>query len=203
MFNVSRCHFSRPERTYLSPDDAKRRAVTKCHTTCAFKVRFNYLRKDSKGMKGCIKVTSSQADYNHSCGLSTITQRIAIQRSGCSQPDIDGMRQVICLLRDSYLDNRALRGYLQKSVHSFTDLTDQWLRNFRKKVLKYVIDPNLEFGKNDLPYLQHERTNLANESIVLDSDTKQVNFCNFLRQVLQDAGEGWNVVKLLDKTKES
>ena len=81
-----------------------------------------------------IRISSSSNDYLHSCGLSTISQRKAIQSSGRSQPDVEGMKQVILLLRDSHLDNRALRNYLRQSVHTFTDMNDQWLRNFRKKL---------------------------------------------------------------------
>ena len=132
----------------------------------------------------------------------TVTQRIAIQKSGWSQPDIDGMKQVICLMRDTYLVNRALQSYLRKSVHSFTDMTDQFLRNFRSKISKWIIDPSLDFGKKDLPYLQHSTTNLANDTIILDTETKQTNFRNHLRLVLQDGGGGWNVLKLLNLEKE-
>ena len=131
-------------------------------------------------MKARLCITSDQTDYVHTCGLSTISKRIAIQRSGFSQPDIEGMKQVIMLLRDSYLDNQALREYLRKSVHSFTDLNDQWLRNFCKMIQKYFIDQNLEFEKKELPYLQHRHYKLANENIVLDSATKELNFRNHL-----------------------
>ena len=149
-----------------------------------------------------IRITSNKDDYLHSCGLSTLSQRKAITSSGWSQPDIDGMRQIIILLRDSYLDNRALRNYLRNSVHSFTDLSDQWLRNFRKKINKFIVDPTLEFKKQDLPYLTHGSMSAANENIILDSEQKQENFRKHLQQVLQDSGEGWNVLKLLSKVKD-
>ena len=149
-----------------------------------------------------IRISSSSNDYLHSCGLSTISQRKAIQSSGRSQPDVEGMKQVILLLRDSHLDNRALRNYLRQSVHTFTDMNDQWLRNFRKKTLKFVLDPKLEFGHKDLPYLKNSRINAANENIILDSEMKETNYRNHLRQVLQDSGEGWNVLKLLTMVKD-
>ena len=125
---TSRCHYGCKKR--YTPDlNTKKQKVTPCSMLCTAKVRFNYL-KDEKGQKGLIKVNSKPSDYLHTCGLSTVTQRIAIQKSGWLQPDIDGMKQVICLMRDTYLVNRALQSYLRKSVHSFTDITDQWLRNF-------------------------------------------------------------------------
>ena len=160
------------------------------------------MKKDRHSDSTIIRITSDPSMYLHTCGLSTISQRRAIKSSGWSQPDIEGLNQIIPLLRDSYLDNIALRAYLQKSVHSFTDMDDQWLRNFRRKVMKYVIDPSLQVKKSDLPQLQHGSNIAANEDIILDSDTKKQNFRNHLLQIMQDSGEGWNVIKILSKVEE-
>ena len=134
-----RCHFNKKDRSSSKKLTdlilKKPRNVKKCSITCKCTVRFVYCDFNMKKRTSPICISSSSNDYLHTCGLSTITQWKAIQSSGRSQPDVEGMKQVILLLCDSHLDNRALRNYLRQSVHTFTDMNDQWLRNFRKKFL--------------------------------------------------------------------
>ena len=134
--------------------------------------------------------------------MSPISHRQAIISSGLSHPDVNSIRQVIVMMKYSHLDNRSLRSYLTQHVHSFTTIDDQWLRNFRRKVRKFLIDPSLKFSTSDIPSLNYTRNSAAEENIVLDSDLKKQNFRDHLTQILQDSGEGWNVVKILTKNKE-
>ena len=96
--------------------------------------------------------------------------------SGLSQPDINSMKQITMMMRYSHLDNRCLRSFLTHHVHYFTTISDQWLRNFRRKVLKYLIDPSLDITANDLPKLNCLTGGAAEEDIVLDSELKKQKF---------------------------
>ena len=93
-------------------------------------------------------------------------------------------------MKYSHLDNRSLRAYLTNHVHSFHRISDYWIRNFRRKVRRFLIDPSLEFSAADLPQLNYTREGAADEDIAIDSDTKRQNFHDHLQQILQDSGDG-------------
>ena len=172
---------------------------------CMMKIGFRFANKSdliTPSHKRPIVITSKPSDYLHKCSLDTLSHRKAIKKSGLSQPDVESIKQVIAMMRYSHLENRTLRAYLSKHVHSFTTLDDQWLRNFRRKVEKYCIDPTLEFSSSDLPKLNYSKKCAAEEDLVLDSDLKKKNFKDYLLHMLSDSGEGWTVIKMLSKAKE-
>ena len=136
-----RCHFNKKDRSSSKELTdlilKKPRNAKKCSITCKCTVRFVYCNFNMKKRTSPICISSSSNDYLHTCGLSTITQQKAIQSSGRSQPDVEGMKQVILLLHNSHLDNCTLSNYLCKYVHTFIDINDQWLRNVRKTFFSF------------------------------------------------------------------
>ena len=212
-FSTARNGFS--YRCHFTPDSlqSKRISISTNNTNensndrqcCEFVVKFRFTTMAKKSevpsfMKEII-VTSDETNYLHQCQISAVSHRRAICSSGKLQPDVEKMKDLILLMRDCHLNNKILRTYIAPMVPSFQVLTDQWLRNFRRKTLKYTIDPSLIFNTQDFKKIYSSKNMAAEEDVVLDSTLKRSNFQEHLRQVLQDSGEGWNVIKLLEVTK--
>jgi hypothetical protein len=77
-----------------------------------------------------IKITS--VNYAHKCSPAPDIQRLAMQKSGRLQPNLEAVKDILELLKVGDIPNSTLRQLLQRRLPiRHTALDDQFLRNFK------------------------------------------------------------------------
>ena len=103
------CHYGKSihsHRCRLHEDKTKRRKIEtspKDHVSCPFCINYHYVdyphKKDGRLPNIYYKVRITSAIYDHMCDLRTESHREARHRSGHLQPDINGVADIVAMLR--------------------------------------------------------------------------------------------------------
>ncbi len=104
------------------PDASKRRKLEptlKLVYKCPFIIRYSFVAycKNRALKKPDIfyHVKITHTNYDHACQMTTIFHRQALQKSGCLQPDLNGLNDIMSLLREKQmLQSGVLRPLLAK-----------------------------------------------------------------------------------------
>ena len=167
---------------------------------CPFEIRYSFLdypRLDKKpDIFYHVKITA--CTYQHTCELSPIAHRQAKRRAGKLQPDLNGMGDVIRLLREKpMLDHRILRSLLLRYLPFYQSISGVFICNFRKRALRYILDPSIELKMADARNLASTGTTAAVETIAADNPILQRNFTDLLRKVMQEDSTTWEALRYL------
>jgi len=211
-----RCHFSAPQKEHTKVDDPNRqREVSnsaKVQIKCPFSIKFAYIRSRAScpdwafspdGVirhSDCYPVKITWCCYEHKCTPGVLSQRYALKRSGSGQLHIERLGEMINLLRDAGdIDNRMLRNLLQHFVPSHTALTDQYLRNFKSRLMNFVMDPSLiSKRKHDIEKLMEGEELAANEVTKFDEGVMGNNLRLLLIGQIENEGSMWHAQCYLD-----
>jgi hypothetical protein len=186
------CHYAPPkqkkelvENVEINVKSRKCEESAKEKMRCPFSIKFSYVttrKKNSipdwmfnsdgqiKHPDSCYPVKITCSSCIHSCSPGVASQRFAMKRSGCRQIDIESLGEMVHFVREAGgIDNRMLRNLLRNLVPNHVALTDQYLRNFRTRLMKFVLDPSSISKRNhDIEQLIEGRELAANETTTFD-----------------------------------
>jgi hypothetical protein len=113
------------------------------------------------------------------------------------------MNDIISLMQEKpHVDHTTLRAMLMKYVPDFKSLDGTFLCNFRRRAMKYVYDPNMELTTPDTWRLLRIGPVAAAEELDIDNPIIQMNFLEFLRKIIQESSQTWEVIRHLSHLKE-
>ena len=140
----------------------------------------------------------------HTCGQTTNSHRVAVQKSGQAQPNIDGVNDVVSILQDRPLfPMEMLWPLLTKYLPFYHSISLQFAANFCWRMQLWIIqNRNRSVLRDDVNYLsQRRKIAAANEELVDDSAFCQQNLTNLLRNAMQHAKDAgtWHAHAFLEK----
>jgi hypothetical protein len=127
-----------------------------------------------------------------------------MKRGGRGTLNIDLLQEMINLLRDAggTLENRILRSMLKNVLPSHVALTDQYLRNFKNRMMRFVMDPSLiERRKHEIERLIDGQEVAADEKSTFDEGVMGDNLRLLMIGQLQNSGAMWNMESYLIRCK--
>ena len=152
----------------------------------------------------CYPVKITSCIYEHLCSPGVESQRYAMKRSGHGTLNIDLLQEMINILRDAggTLENRILRSMLKNVLPSHVALTDQYLRNFKNRMMRFVMDPSLiERRKQEIERLIDGQEVAADEKSTFDEGVMGDNLRLLMIGQLQNSGAMWNMESYLIRCK--
>jgi hypothetical protein len=101
------------------------------------------------------------------------------------------------------LDNKILRNLLHGIVPTHISTTDQYLRNFRRRIMKFVMDPNLvEKREQDLHNMLEGHDFAANEITKFDEGVMGENLRLLMIAQLNNGDALWRTQAYLEQSKK-
>ncbi len=185
-------------------------------TNCPFFIRFSVNKRQSilphwaltpDGQlrhSDCCPVIITANCFRHTCSPGALSQRYAIKKSGRAQPHRDKLLGIINLMRDAGdLDNKILRNLLHGIVPTHISTTDQYLRNFQRRIMKFVMDPNLiEKREQDLHNMLEGHDFAANEITKFDEGVMGENLRLLMIAQLNNGDALWRTQAYLEQSKK-
>ena len=198
------------KKSRLHPDRAKRRKVETSAKTlyqCPFQIRYsfmNYSKKTpTKKPNIFYRVKITRVNYEHTCQLSTVFHRESKQKNGTLQPDLNGLSDIIGLLREKHiLKPDLLRPLLLKYIPYYKTIDAKFIRNFRQRALHWIIHQSgRDFLMEDACHLSSNAVIAADEYVVWEDPESTRALTSLLQKVMQEDGTTWEAIRYLDKIK--
>ena len=142
----------------------------------------------------------------HTCGMCPRDMRIAAQRTGYLELNLEGMKDILSLLSAKpRVSCQVLRPMVEKYLPNWRGTDSKYLMNFRQRVLLFLIqNPNYEHMTYEQAMsLNSKKLMSANEITELDDPFVDQNFTAMLRKIMQEDSGTWEAVGLMDKLKVS
>ncbi len=176
---------------------------------CPFIIRYSFVAycKNRALKKHDIfyRVKITHVNFVHTCQMTMIFHRQAVQKSGGLQPDLNGLNDIMSLLREKpMLQSDVLRPLLAKYLPFYTATDSMFLVNFRLRAQHWLVNNgNKELTMEEARRLSSKRS-LASEEFVLKEDNPMLkqNLTSLLRKVMQEDSSTWDALCFLDKMKE-
>jgi hypothetical protein len=195
------------------PDVSKRRKLEptlKSVYKCPFIIRYSFVAycKNRALKKPDIfyRVKITHINYVHACQMTTIFHRQALQKSGCLQPDLNGLNDIMSLLREKpMLQSDVLRPLLAKYLPFYTATDSMFIVNFRLRAQHWLVtNGDKELTMEEARHVSSTRK-LASEEFLLKDDNPMLkqNLTALLRKVMQEDSSTWDALRFLDQMKES
>jgi hypothetical protein len=194
----------KPRTSVVEPDKQRVRTPSLKTRLCPFKILYSLQGLQGSEKKNSIyyHVKITTVDYEHTCELSPHSCRLALKGAGKLIPDLAGLQDVLCILREHpTLDHKVLRSLLNKYVHFYQSLDGTYIRNFRLRALNYV-DSNHELTMVEARALTSKGKSSADEFVSSDNPIFAKNFKHLLQQTMQEDGDTWEALKYLRTLKE-
>ena len=202
-----RCYYSKPPTRYTRPNDyessiRQSKAPKKCN--CPFAIRFQpvgHRTHDSKP-PSFLMVRVSSVNLNHTCTLSTIFHRSALQSAGRLSIDITKVQSLLILLRDSpRLPSATLRPLLERFLPHHKGINSKFINNFRRKARKFLLthDEDHPITLEDAKILSSDKKiSAADEIINIDDPLVTQNIKKMFRKIIQEDTKSWSALRLLE-----
>ncbi len=119
-----------------------------------------------------------------------------MKQSGSGTLNIEVLLDMINLLCDAggTLENRLLRSMLKNVLPGHLALTDQYLRNFKNRLMRFVMDPSLMLNrKQEIERLIDGQEIAADEVSTFDEGVMGDNLRLLMMGQLQNEGAMWNM----------
>ena len=198
------------DRKHPNPDKRRKLEPTlKSVYKCPFIIRYSFVAycKNRALKKPDIfyRVKITHVNSVHTCQMTTIFHRQAVQKSGGLQPDLNGLNDIMSLLREKpMLQSDVLRPLLAKYLPFYTATDSMFLVNFRLRAQHWLVNNgNKELTMEEARRLSSKRS-LASEEFVLKEDNPMLkqNLTSLLRKVMQEDSSTWDALRFLNKMKE-
>ena len=207
------CHYGQSSRkkkiSIVDPLSQREQPETqkeKCN--CPFKIMYSHQGKRAlvkkPGIFYCAKITT--VDPIHTCGMCPRDMRIAAQRTGYLELNLEGMKDILSLLSAKpRVSCQVLRPMVEKYLPNWTGIPAQYIINFRQRVLLFLIkNPNYEHMTYEQAIsLTSKKVMSANEMTELDDPFVHQNFTAMLRKIMQEDAGTWEALGLMDQLKVS
>jgi len=196
---------------HQDPNRNVKNKTMKDKINCPFYVKYTIkgwsekMRKEGHNMLQFeCKITG--ANYQHTCGCSTVSHRIARTVAHRSIPKREALVDIIKMFRTSPdMQNQELREHLRTVLPSHQSLSATKLAHIRRSLLTEILKAR-EPGCDDLDQLQGNLDGSITPvfkqfSELADDPATNVAYRELLRSSMQDTGEGWKVVRYLKDTQ--
>ncbi len=207
------CHYGQSSRkkkiSIVDPLSQREQPETqkeKCN--CPFKIMYSHQGKRALVKKPGIfyhaKITT--VDPIHTCGMCPRDMRIAAQRTGHLELNLEGMKDILSLLSAKpRVSCQVLRPMVEKYLPNWTGIPAQYIINFRQRVLLFLIkNPNYAYMTYEQAIsLTSKKVMSANEMTELDDPFVHQNFTAMLRKIMQEDAGTWEALGLMDQLKVS
>lgn len=176
---------------------------------CPFIIRYSFIgythNKDTRLPTIFYQVKITQVNLSHTCELSTNSHRVAIQKSGYQQPNLDGMNDIMSLLREKpTLSSETLRPLLLKYLPTYYSIDAKFIGNFRKRAQYHLIQHgDRELCMNDVQRLSSRKPLASDELLLSDDPMLQHNMGNILRKILSNDASTWHARSFLNDLKKN
>ena len=112
---------------------------------CPFRISYRYVKfpynKKIQIPYIYYRVNITSAVYEHTCPLTTKSHREVIQRSGCYQTNINGIQDIISMLRiKPNMECNDLRHFLYKYLPLYKSTNSVFICNFRLRVNNWIFN---------------------------------------------------------------
>ncbi len=160
------------------PDKSKRRKLEptlKSVYKCPFIIRYSFVAyTKNKALKKPdifyhVKIT--HVNFHHTCQMTTIFHRQALQKSGGLQPDLNGLNDIMSLLWEKpMLWSDVLRPLLTKYLPFYKATDAMFLVNFRMRAQHWLLTNGVkELTMEEARNLSSKRP-LASEEFLFNND---------------------------------
>jgi hypothetical protein len=199
------------DRKHTNPDKRRKLEPTlKSVYKCPFIIRYSFVAycKNRALKKPDIfyQVKITHVNFVHTCQMTTIFHRQALQKSGGLQPDLNGLNDIMSLLREKpLLQSDVLRPLLAKYLPFYTATDSSFLSNFRRRAQHWLVhNGDKDLTMEEARHLSSKRS-LASEEFLLKEDNPMLkqNLTSLLRKVMQEDSSTWDALRYLDELKES
>jgi hypothetical protein len=175
-------------------------------TKCPFKILYSYVNHKEINKKPGIfyRVKITTVDPNHTCQMSVAQHRLALQRGGKLEINVAGMQDILSLLSEKpRVCTHVLRPMLLKYVPKHKGLSSEYINNFRKRVMLYLLKhpDHEELTYDQAIHLTSKRMIAADELTDLDDPFVRQNFTAMLRLIMQEGSGTWQALLLMDELK--
>jgi hypothetical protein len=177
---------------------------------CPFEIRYSFVdyHKDSKhpdkrpDLFYFVKIT--RVHYHHTCSLNTEYARQAKQRNGKCQPNLDGMNDILSLLKAKpMLKAEDLRPLLLKHVVVYKDIDAVFICNFRCRALHHIArNSGKDLSMEDVRLMISKSIVASDECMDIDDPIARENFTELLRKVMQEGSSTWDAIRFMDQIKD-
>jgi hypothetical protein len=138
--------------------------------------------------------------------MSTIFHRQALQKSGCLQPDLNGLNDIMSLLREkSILQSDVLQPLLAKYLPFYAATDLMFIVNFRLQAQHWLVtNGDKELTMEEARHLSSKRRWASKEFLLKDDNPMlKQNLTALLRKVMQEDSSTWDALGFLDQTKKA
>jgi hypothetical protein len=194
------------------PDVSKRRKLEptlKWVYKCPFIIRYSVVAycKNRALKKPDIfyHVKITHVNYDHTCQMSSTFHWQALQKSGCLQPDLNGLNDIMSLLREKpMLQSDVLQPLLAKYLPFYAATDSMFIVNFRRRAQHWLVtNGDKELTMEEARHLSSKRRWASKEFLLKDDNSiLQQNLTALLRKVMQEDSSTWDTFRFLDPTKE-
>jgi hypothetical protein len=175
---------------------------------CPFQIRFNYIGYQINDKKPLtfyhVKIT--YVNVEHTCKLSTLSHRTALQKGGHLKLDLSKLQTLLLLLREKprLVDTRTLRPCLEKHLPHYKGVSAKFVCNFRRRVFAYWARTakDEELTMEEAQNLASANTTAADDLIDMDDPIIRLNVGNMLRKIMQDS-TSWKANRFLETLQKT
>ena len=207
------CFYGKPcnKKSRLHEDPAKRRRVVispKKVYQCPFEIRYSFIdycnNTESKKPNIFYRVKVTKVNLEHTCQLSTIFHRETKQKNGSHQPDLNGLTDIISLLREKpNLKPEFLRPLLLKYLPYYKSIDARFITNFRQRAIHWIIhQKDRDFSMEDARHVSSTARVAADEYVVREDPQSTQVLTSLLRKVMQEDGCTWEAISYLQELKK-
>ena len=173
---------------------------------CPFRIMYSHQGKKASLKKPGIFYLAKITNVNpiHTCGMCPRDMRIAAKRTGQLVVNIAGMKDILSLLSAKpRVACNVLRPMVENYVPGWTGIPAQYIGNFRRRVLMFLIkNPNYEHLTYEQALnLTSKKTMSSDEMTELDDPFILQNFTTMLRKIMQEDSGTWEALGLMDELK--
>ena len=216
-WGVKKKHCGQQIRCFYSPDhnkmkrltnnESKRRTVKQSPkeiVSCPFVINYTCINHNKSLPKLFHQVRITSCCFNHTCNPSTMSHRLAIERSGKAMPNLAGLQGVVTLLRNKpTLSSSCLRPLLKDHIPWFKPSDSKFVFNFKRKVIKFILENPSDASLTTADLLDlTSKNSAANEPTIQDSPLSRANLRDVLRAVMQEGPDIWDALALLNRYKQ-
>ena len=193
------------------PDRSKRNQSKKINKKisddvhCPFGVWYNYVNNKHNLREPdsfrYVKVTRLESE--HTCGLSTISHRLAKSSRGDNMKiPLDSMRFIGRLIgANPNIPTNTLRPHLKEFLPHWVPITDVYCRSIRRKINNYFLTNGLNSQLDADSSSKIIRKGAAYETIDVDDDFISKNLSIMLKQVMRQDNTMWKAQRYCEKLK--
>ena len=204
------CHFGVSSKkkvvSIIDPLLQREHQSKKDSLQCPFKIMFSHQGKSVHRKKPGIfyraKITTVVTE--HTCGMSPMNMRIALQKTGQLEVNIEGMKDILSLLSSKpRVACNVLRPMMENYIPGWRGVSAQYVNNFRKRMLLFLLqNPDYQhLSYEQARALSSKKSIAADEMTGLDDPFINQNFTLLLRKIMQEDSDTWEALSLMDDLK--